>query len=78
LPNIGISEIIIILVVVLAVVFFAKLRQRPRPSQKTDRSDPPAGEAPASGSVRRWVITVALLVLAGLLGYYFIFVSPQP
>jgi heme/copper-type cytochrome/quinol oxidase subunit 2 len=78
LPSISLTEIIIILVVVLAVVFLARLRKRPKPAPKTDQSSPVTGDTATPGSARRWIITVAMLVLAGLLAYYVYLTYGQP
>ena len=75
--SIGVSEIIIILVVVLVVIIFARLKRRPRPSPRADHSHPAGGDEAPSGSARRWMITLALVVLVGLLGYYYFFVYSQ-
>jgi len=78
LRSIGISEIIIILVVVLAIFLFARLRRQPRPQKKTDQTSVVTGEETSSGSPRNWITTGLVLLALGLLAYYFFFVYPQP
>ncbi len=76
--SIGISEIVIILVVLLAIIFIARLKRQPRPTKKTDDPSVVTGDAAPAGSVRRWITTGLILLALGLLGYYFFFVYPQP
>lgn len=76
--SIGISEIIIILVVVLAIFLFARLKRQTRPPKKTDQTSVVTGEEASSGSPRNWIVNGLVLLTLGLLAYYFFFVYPQP
>jgi hypothetical protein len=78
LPSIGFQEIIIILVLLLAIFFFARLKRQSTPPKQTNEAAVVTGDNAPKGSPKRWITLGLVLLLLGLLGYYFFFVYPQP
>jgi len=79
LRGIGISEIIVILVVILGIIFLARMsrgRRQASPPASRDKQSVITDTAKTT-SGRRFGFMVLIAVIIGLLAYYFAVVYPQ-